>query len=192
MIILEYQPSNVVRPPVTGRNPVDPGSRSAPQAGVGCAKLRDFMTLHVRRTEIAALKTLVSFAIFEAKEAEGLTKEPERVREGIRTALINDSVAMYWVLENDKSELIGNISVVKEWSDWNCAYYWWIQSMYILPEFRGRGLIEKLIEDIRAAARQERALELRLYVHKKNERAIKAYKKSGFSDSNYQIMTMKI
>ena len=89
--------------------------------GVRCAKLLDSMTLHVRRAEISDLETLVSFVIFEAKEAEGLTIEPERVREGIRTALINDSVAMYWVLENDKSELIGNISVVKEWSDWNCS-----------------------------------------------------------------------
>ena len=54
----------------------------------------------------------------------------------------------------------------------------------------GRGLMNQLIQTVRTAARQAQALDLRLYVHKDNERAIKAYIKSGFVDSDYRIMRM--
>ena len=133
------------------------------------------MTLHIRNATATDLERLVSFALSEAKETEGLTKEPESIREGIRTAHINDSVALYWVIENDTSKVIGSAYVVKELSDWNAAYYWWVQSMYNLPEFLGKGIMDKLIRVVKNVARQERTLDLRLYVHSTNERAIRAY-----------------
>jgi GNAT superfamily N-acetyltransferase len=146
----------------------------------------------VRRAELADLELLLSFTIAEAREAEGIFGDAARVREGIRTALADSSVAMYWVLETDSSELVGHMSVVKEWSDWNSGYYWWIQSMYIRPAFRGQALMDRLLHVVEDTARQAGALELRLYVHARNERAIKAYHKAGFCDSEYRIMTMSI
>jgi GNAT superfamily N-acetyltransferase len=104
----------------------------------------------------------------------------------------DDSIAMYWVLEKGGSEVIGNVSVVKEWSNWNAGYYWWIQSMFLQPEYRGMGLMGRLIEAVKEAARWDNAVDLRLYVHKKNVRACKAYRKSGFLDSDYRIMTMPL
>jgi len=64
--------------------------------------------------------------------------------------------------------------------------------MFLRPEYRGIGLMDKLIEAVREAAKKEDAVDIRLYVHNKNERAIKAYRKSGFLDSDYHIMTMPI
>ena len=150
------------------------------------------MTFHIRRAASADLGNLVSFAVAEAKEAEGVKKDSERVRQGITTALNDDSIAMYWVLEKNNTGVIGSVSIVKEWSDWNSGYYWWIQNMYILPEFRGKGFMERLIQVLKDAARNEHALELRLYVHKNNAQAISAYQKVGFFDSDYRIMTMSL
>lgn len=150
------------------------------------------MTFHIRRAASADLGSLVSFAVAEAKEAEGVKKDSERVRQGITTALNDDSIAMYWVLEKNNTGVIGSVSIVKEWSDWNSGYYWWIQNMYILPEFRGKGFMERLIQVLKDAARNEHALELRLYVHKNNAQAISAYQKVGFFDSDYRIMTMSL
>lgn len=146
----------------------------------------------VRRAKLSELEKLVEFTLREANEAEGISKNRERVRKGIRTALEDESVAVYWVIQDCRDELIGNVSVVKEWSNWNAGYYWWIQSMYIRPEHRGRGLMKELIQTVRTAARRGKALDLRLYVHKNNERAIKAYIKSGFVDADYRIMRMDI
>jgi len=150
------------------------------------------MALDIRRAKSADLESLVSFAVAEAKEAEGVKKDSERVRQGVTTALNNDSIAMYWVLEINNTGVIGSVSIVKEWSDWNSGYYWWIQNMYILPEFRGKGLMERLIQALKDTARNEDALELRLYVHKNNAQAISAYQKAGFFDSDYRIMTMNL
>ena len=150
------------------------------------------MIFDIRKATSADLKNLVAFALEEAKEAEGVKKDSNRVRRGIRTALNDDSIAMYWVIETDKSNIIGHVSIVKEWSDWNSGYYWWIQNMYILPEFRGKGLMERLIQALKDAARNESALELRLYVHKNNAQAISAYQKVGFFDADYRIMTMSL
>jgi ribosomal protein S18 acetylase RimI-like enzyme len=146
----------------------------------------------IRRAKLADLEQLVEFTLSEAKGAEGISLNQEQARTGIRAALEDESVALYWVLEHSHQELIGNISVVKEWSNWKAGFYWWVQSLYIKPEHRGRGLMKRLIQTVREAAREGEALDLRLYVHKNNERAIKAYVKSGFVDADYRIMRMNI
>jgi ribosomal protein S18 acetylase RimI-like enzyme len=150
------------------------------------------MNYVVRRADLGDLGQLVEFTISEAREAEGVSKEPEKAREGIRAALEDESFALYWVVQSEDNEILGNVSVIKEWSNWSAGYFWWIQSMFIKPEYRGRGLLEMLIQTVRESARQSNALEVRLYVHKDNARAIKAYKKTGFVDSDYRIMRMDI
>lgn len=72
------------------------------------------MPFYVRKAELTDLEKLVSFAISEALEAEGITKEPERVRGGIRAALNDDTLALDWVLEGENSEVIGNVSVFRD------------------------------------------------------------------------------
>ena len=144
----------------------------------------------VRRANISDLEQLVDFTLSEATDAEGANKDREKARKGIRTALEDESVAMYWVALSNIDETVANISVTKEWSNWHAGYYWWIQSMYIKPEHRGRGLVGVLIQTIKESAKRSKALDLRLCVHKDNARAIRAYNKSGFVDSDYRIMRM--
>jgi GNAT superfamily N-acetyltransferase len=146
----------------------------------------------VRRAELSDLEVLVSFAVQEAKEAEGIELSPENVHRGISAALANDSLGRFWVLTRENEEAIANVSIIREWSNWNGGYYWWIQSLFILPEFRGAGLMQNLINAVKNAAHREGAIDLRLYVHGKNERAIKAYNKAGFSESLYRIMRMSV
>ncbi|GAB4433610.1 MAG: GNAT family N-acetyltransferase [Anaerolineae bacterium] len=138
----------------------------------------------------ADLDTLAAFILAEAAEAEGAAKAPETVRAGISAGLNDPAIARYWVLQSGAGEVIGSISVVREWSDWHAGFYWWIQSMFITPEYRGQGLMPLLLDAVRAAARAEKALELRLYVHRDNGRAIRAYRKAGFGDLPYQIMSL--
>ena len=146
----------------------------------------------IRRAGLSDLGALVEFTLAEAKEAEGLSLKLEKVQKGIRAALEDEGVAVYWILEDSRKEAAGHISVVKEWSNWKAGYYWWIQSLYIKPEYRGHGLMAKLIQAVRKSAKDGQALELRLYVHKSNERAIKAYRKVGFVESDYRIMRIEV
>lgn len=150
------------------------------------------MNYTVRSAEIEDLDMLVDFTLAEASEAEGSKKSSACVREGIKTALVDPSIACYWMLENQEGDLIGSVSIVKEWSDWHAGFYWWVQSMFIRPEYRGQKLMKLLLDKIRQEAKNENALEIRLYVHSHNIRAIRAYKREGFSDSPYKIMVLSL
>lgn len=147
--------------------------------------------MKIRKAELKDLSHLIDFTAEEAREAENCVKIPETLERGIRTALEDNSVATYWVVVDGHDVPVGSVSSVREWSDWNAGYYWWIQSMYLRPEFRGQGLMGELIKVVEAEMESQGGLELRLYVHKDNVAAAKAYQKTGFSDSPYQIMVLR-
>jgi GNAT superfamily N-acetyltransferase len=149
------------------------------------------MKFRVRKASIKDLEYLVSFTVEEAKAAEGIEKNPSTLREGIKAAIEDNSKSIYWVIVDESNIPFGNVSALKEWSDWNAGYYWWIQSMYISPKQRGRGCSDMLIDEVKKEMKKENGLELRLYVHNSNKIAIKAYQKIGFVKSNYEIMIIK-
>lgn len=150
------------------------------------------MKLTVRRARLSDLQSLVSFAQQEAMEAEGLEKVSITLEKGIQTALDDESIAIYWVLADETDAPVGNISTLREWSNWNAGFYWWIQSLYIMPKYRGKGYLEDLLKTVISEAKRQGALDLRLYAHEDNERALKAYRKVGFQDSKYKILIRKM
>jgi GNAT superfamily N-acetyltransferase len=111
------------------------------------------------------------------EKLRGHEKDTKTLRDGIKAALEDRSIAMYWVLVNQNNEPVGSASALKEWSDWSAGYYWWIQSMYIKPEYRGKGYMDLLLDAIRSEMKEQNGLELRLYVHENNQAAIRAYGK---------------
>lgn len=146
------------------------------------------MNYVIRRAQEGDLEGLVSFTLAEAREAEEAEMDPAVVRRGVEAGLSNSAIATYWVVESEEGEMVASTSVLREWSDWHAQYYWWIQSMYVVPDHRGRGLVEMLIRKVSAEARDNGAADLRLYVHQQNSRAIRAYRRCGFSDLPYRIM----
>ena len=147
------------------------------------------MNYVIRRAQAKDLDSLVSFTVAEAREAEGAELDPSIVRRGVEAGLSNRAIAMYWVVESDQGEIVARTSALREWSDWHAQYYWWVQSMYVVPDHRGRGLVEMLIGTVSAEARNRGAADLRLYVHEQNSRAIRAYRRCGFSGLPYRIMS---
>ncbi len=148
--------------------------------------------VEVRKADISDLNVIVGFIAEEAREAEGRSQSLKTLESAIGQALRDDSIATYWLLIDGAGVAIGCTSVTKEWSDWNAGYYWWIQSMYIVPPHRGKGSMSLLIAAIDDAAKAQKCLELRLYVHKANRAAARAYEKVGFGDSPYQIMRRSV
>lgn len=148
------------------------------------------MSHRVRRASIGDLEKLVAFTLAEAADSEAAAKDPVQVTKGVLAGLEHEETARYWVLEDEEGAVIGSTSVVREWSDWSAGYYWWIQSMYLKPQYRGRGLMKLLLDEVQSTARAEDAVEVRLYVHKDNAPAIRAYRKYGFQDSDYRIMQL--
>jgi GNAT superfamily N-acetyltransferase len=146
--------------------------------------------LSVRKARQEDLSYLVEFTAEEAREAEGSVKIPDTLEKGIGAALVDNTIATYWVLVDDNDIPVGSVSALKEWSDWNAGYYWWIQSMYLAPSQRGKGRMTLLLEAVKSEMKSQQGLELRLYVHKDNGVAVRAYEKANFEHSDYRIMTL--
>lgn len=147
--------------------------------------------MHVRRATPADLDDLLEFTIRQLQEGEGAIKGREVVRRGIEQALEDESLTLYWVLLGDGAEEpAGCAAAVKQWSDWNAGFYWWLQSMFIAPAHRGKGGMKMLVDEIREEMHRQDGIQLRLYVNKDNKQAKSAYERCNFSHSVYEIMML--
>jgi ribosomal protein S18 acetylase RimI-like enzyme len=92
------------------------------------------------------------------------------------------------VVAEENGRIVGGLMITFEWSDWRSGWFWWIQSVYILPEARGRGIYRLLYDFVKAMAldRQD-VCGFRLYVEKENERAQRVYEKLGM-EATYYLM----
>ena len=136
------------------------------------------------------IDTLVDFTLREAAEAERVTLSVERATTGVRGGFATPALSTYWVAVDTTDSVVASTSVVKEWSNFHGGYYWWVQSLHILPDHRGSGLVNQLIEHLSTVSRAAGALDLRLYVHRSNQRALRAYSRCGFAEAPYSLMTM--
>lgn len=146
----------------------------------------------IRRALRSDVDVLVEFTLQEGYEAERTRKDEAAVRRGVEGAFGDPPLAAYWVAESSEKAIVGSTSVVTEWSDFHGGHYWWIQSLFIVPEHRGRGLVELLIDHLARAASAAGALDLRLYAHSSNERALRVYRRCGFTVAPYVIMTLPL
>jgi len=145
-------------------------------------------TFRIREANRSDLDILISFAFREAVDTEGSAPAPSAVEGGVRNALEGSAPATYWVAESTDGAVAGSISVVTEWSNFRGGYYWWIQSLFIVPEHRGSGLVDQMFDHVVEAARQAGALDLRLHVLRSNSRAIGAYERCSFEEAPYLVM----
>lgn len=60
--------------------------------------------------------------------------------------------------------------------------YVYLGFMYLKPNYRGLGIIQNLIDDLKLWAKSKGIVEIRLEVYSDNTSAIKAYEKNGFKN----------
>lgn len=131
--------------------------------------------------------TLVAFTLQEAYDAERRTLPRAGVERGVAGAFEVPPRARYWVVESGGA-IVASTSVVTEWSNFRGGDYWWVQSLYIVPEHRGTGLVDHLLAHVAQEAAAAGALDLRLYGHDANTRALRAYERAGFRRAPYVIL----
>ena len=144
------------------------------------------MNFEIRPATTGDAETIVRFNIEMALESESLRLEPEKVRQGVERSLSDPSVGRYY-LAHRGDEILGQIRVTLEWSDWNDAQYWWIQNVYVVPSERKRGVYKALHSYVKNLAEGAGACGLQLYVDEENAAAQAVYKKLNMTQSHYLI-----
>jgi ribosomal protein S18 acetylase RimI-like enzyme len=142
----------------------------------------------LRPATVSDLETIVAFTLEEAREAEGLEKDPRGVHRGVLAGLEDPSLATCWVAESSPEEVVASTSAVREWSNFNGGHHRWIQSLYIAPGHWGSDLVDLLLDRVAEEAQAAGAIDLRLYAHGENARALEAYRRCRFSKTPYVVM----
>jgi len=143
----------------------------------------------IRRATPEDANALFEFNQAMALETEGKHLDAQILQSGVEAVFRDEGKGFYVVAETGESnsgKIVGGLMVTFEWSDWRNGWFWWIQSVYILPRERGRGIYRRLYEFVKAAAKESRDVcGFRLYVEKENARAQKVYQKLGMRKSHY-------
>lgn len=127
---------------------------------------------------------IAQFQVDMAMESEGLTLDAEKVLSGVSAVMKDNSKGKYLVARLDE-HIIASLMITREWSDWNCEWYWWIQSVYVLPSYRGKGIFSAMYSKVKEMAREEGVAQIRLYVDKENIKARNVYQRLGMNECHY-------
>jgi len=141
--------------------------------------------MNIRIAQKQDTPALVEFNQAMALETEGKRLDSGVLKSGVEAVFADDKKGFYVVAEED-GEIIGGLLITFEWSDWRDGWFWWVQSVYVLPEARGRGVYPSLYEFVKEKAQETKNVcGFRLYVEKENTRAQKVYEKLGMQRSHY-------
>ena len=134
---------------------------------------------------------MADFNLRMAWETEERRLDVARVRAGVAALLGDSAKGIYYLAEAEKdgsSAVAGQLLITYEWSDWRNGNFWWIQSVYVPEEFRGRGVFSALFNHICHLAKTRKDVcGLRLYMDAHNHKARRTYERLGLMQTNYEM-----
>ena len=145
------------------------------------------LELAFRRGEMGDADTIAGFNAAMALETEGKELIPQVIGAGVRRLIETPSLGFYIVAEHE-GDVVACLMVTNEWSDWRNGLFWWIQSVYVKPQFRRQGVYRRMYEHVRSLAQADASVcGFRLYVEKENETAHATYASLGMKETDYLI-----
>lgn len=153
----------------------------------------EFLSVFVRPATLHDLESLVDGNAALAWETEHRQLDYSKLRAGVGALLQDSYKGRYFVAEitppSGPSLIAGQLLVTFEWSDWRNGNFWWLQSLYVHPDYRRKGVFRRLYDYVRKEAenRQEAICGFRLYVEQDNTVAHQSYNRLGFQKSPYRM-----
>jgi ribosomal protein S18 acetylase RimI-like enzyme len=148
--------------------------------------------MEIRKARKDDIDALIGFNEAMALETEGKKLFTGTLRKGVE-AVFDDPQKGFYLVAEDGGRAIGGLMVTYEWSDWRNAWFWWIQSVYVNPDYRGQKIYSQLYEFVkREAAAAGNVCGFRLYVEKENDHAQKVYEKVGMEETYYLMYEEKL
>jgi GNAT superfamily N-acetyltransferase len=150
-------------------------------------KMSDKIKLNIRKAGLRDAETIARFNMLAAKETENMEIEPDTALRGAK-AIIKDPHKGFYLAAETKGQIIGQLMVTNEWSDWRNKYFLWIQSVYVQEDHRKKGIFSALFHHLKEMASYRKDVAgLRLYVEKNNETAQTVYENLGMHKPGYDI-----
>jgi GNAT superfamily N-acetyltransferase len=149
----------------------------------------DHLNVRLAKPEDAGM--IVSFSAAMALETENRRLDLDRLYEGTIALLEFPDRGFFMVAElehTNKCQLLGQLMITYEWSDWRNGAFWWIQSVYVDPAWRRKGVYRRLHDTIVAIGKVDTKMcGIRLYVARDNRAAQTVYRRVGLAPSMYEV-----
>jgi len=145
----------------------------------------------IRYAKLSDVDAIVQFNLEMAYETEGISLSIEKLTDGVK-AVFDDNTKGFYVIAESDDKPVGQALVTYEWSDWRNAIFWWIQSVYVVPEYRGAGIFKAIFTYIRSTAESSNVCGIRLYVERNNHIAKSVYKRLGMEESHYDLYELML
>ena len=127
------------------------------------------------------------FQIRMALETEGIKLDEEKVLSGV-LGVFRDPLKGKYLVATENSKIIASLLLTGEWSDWRNKWFLWIQSVYVIPDKRGRGVFRQMYEHVKTMVKNDEDVAgLKLYVDSENKSAIATYKAIGMDGDHYKL-----
>lgn len=145
------------------------------------------MNIQIRRATLADADHIAEFNAAMARETENMELDRQRLLRGVEAVLRDPAKGFYTLAEVD-GQVAGQMMVTFEWSDWRNATFWWLQSVYVQPEYRRQGIYRRLFQHVLDEAKARKDIcGVRLYVSKENVAAQQVYERLGLKKALYEM-----
>ena len=145
------------------------------------------MSIVIRKAVIVDAPYIANFQVLMAMETEDYVLDPAIVAKGAEAVFKNPNHGQYYVAD-DNGKIVACLLTTLEWSDWRNGTVLWIQSVYVVPEYRQAGVFTSLYNYVKAMVQNNPDLKgIRLYVDHRNQRAQKVYNAIGMNGEHYQL-----
>ncbi len=121
-----------------------------------------------------------------ARETEDLNLDINKVTAGVNAVMADRSKGFYIIAEEDV--VVASMLLTPEWSDWRNSYFLWIQSLFVIPAYRKKGVFRMMYDYVKEKVNASDTFAgIKLYVDQHNETAQLAYEKVGMESSHYRL-----
>ncbi len=143
--------------------------------------------IHIREATPDDARLIAAFNREMAFETEGARLDPEVSLAGVCRMIQDRNLGFYLVGEHEQ-EIVGLLMITTEWSDWRNGVFWWIQSVYVIPRWRRKGVYRRLYQEVqKLAGANPDVCGYRLYVERENTAAQATYRSVGMTETRYKM-----
>ena len=143
--------------------------------------------MNIRKAIRSDISVIVDFQVKMALETEQVQLDVSLLQKGVEAVFDDPSKGFYIVTEDDQ-RVIASMLLTPEWSDWRNSFFLWIQSLFVMSEYRKMGVFRKMYDFTQKMVNgSDDYAGIKLYVDKRNIKANDTYRNVGMLDNHYDL-----